>query len=140
MTTNYPEDQLNHLNRESEGEASNSAESQASLESDLEEDSTPEKILTEIVGLNNRIWYLVKWKDCPLLRSSWEGETCFENCPWVFDQWLIEKQSQKEGKTRPFDVKGFNQACKELELAERERRNLRRFRRKVKQILSIVAD
>jgi hypothetical protein len=142
MTTNTPADQLVHidgLNLESEAEDSNSAESLASLESDSEE-PPPEKILTEIVGKNNYIWYLVKWKDCPLLRSSWEGEACFENHPWILDQWLVDKQSQKEGKSKPFDLEAFDRACKDLDLAERQRRILRRFRRKAKRILSIVAD
>ncbi|KAF7942791.1 uncharacterized protein EAE97_006245 [Botrytis byssoidea] len=143
MTTNNPVDHhltlVDALNLESESEDSNSAESLASLESDTEE-RPPEKILTEIVGKNNHIWYLVKWKDCPLLRSSWEGESCFENYPWVFDRWLVNKQGQKEGKIQPFDLQAFDQACKDLDLAERQRRILRRFRRKAKRLLSIVAD
>lgn len=142
MTTNNPADQPVHidaLNLESDGEDSNSAESLASLESDSEE-QPPEKILTEIVGKNNHIWYLVKWKDCPLLRSSWEGKDCLENYPGILDQWLLDKQNQKEGKVQPFDLQAFDKACKDLDLAERQRRILRRFRRKVKRILSIVAD
>ncbi|KAF5876161.1 putative nucleotide exchange factor sil1 protein [Botrytis fragariae] len=143
MTTNNPVDHhfilIDALNLESESEDSNSAESLASLESDTEE-RPPERILTEIVGKNNHIWYLVKWKDCPLLRSSWEGEACFENYPWVFDQWLVNKQGQKEGKIQPFDLHAFDQACKDLDLAERQRRILRRFRRKAKRLLSVVAD
>lgn len=142
MTTNNPADQLLHidaLDLNSEAEDSTSAESLASLESDSEE-RPPEKILTEIVGKNNHIWYLVKWKDCPLLRSSWEGEACFENYPWILDQWLVDKQSQIEGRIQPFDLQAFDKACKDLDLAERQRRNLRRLRRKAKRILSILAD
>lgn len=140
MTTNNSADHhIDALNLESELEDSDSAESLASLESDSEE-RPPEKILTEIVGKNNRIWYLVKWKDCPLLRSSWEGEACFENYPWILNQWLVIKQAQKEGKIQPFDLQAFDQACKDLELAERQRRILRRFRRKAKRLLSTVAD
>ncbi|KAB8303596.1 hypothetical protein EYC80_004995 [Monilinia laxa] len=146
MTTNSnPEEQLvlfDNLNLESEAEDSSSEESLASLEIDFEdrEEASPEKILTEIVAKNNHSWYLVKWKDCPLLRSSWEGEACFEKHPWILEQWLVDKQNQKEGKAQPFDVQGFDQACRDLEQAERQRINLKRFRRKVKQILSVVAD
>ncbi|KAA8573770.1 hypothetical protein MFRU_001g03070 [Monilinia fructicola] len=146
MTTNSnPEEQLalfDSLDLESEAEDSSSEESLASLEIGFEdwEEASPEKILTEIVAKNDHSWYLVKWKDCPLLRSSWEGKSCFEKCPWILEQWLVDKQNQKEGKARPFDVQGFDQACRDLELAERQRINLRRFRRKVKEILSIVAD
>ncbi|QSZ33975.1 hypothetical protein DSL72_005555 [Monilinia vaccinii-corymbosi] len=116
MTTNnnnHPAEQsisLDDLNLASEEEDSDSEESLASLESDFEEETPPEKILTEIVGKNSRIWYLVKWKDCPLLRSSWEGEACFESYPWILEQWSVDKQSQKEGKSQPFDVQGFDQA------------------------------
>ncbi|PQE07061.1 nucleotide exchange factor SIL1 protein [Rutstroemia sp. NJR-2017a BBW] len=94
----------------SEEEDSDSDESLASLESDSEV-HPPEKILFESPARNQHIWYLVKWKDCPLLRSSWEGKDCFEEHPGILEAWVIEKERQKEGKSKPFDVDAFKKAC-----------------------------
>jgi len=122
-----------------EEEDSDSDESLASLESDSEE-HPPEKILFEIVERNQHVWYLVKWEDCPLLRSGWEGKDCFEQHPGILEEWLIEKERQKEGKSQPFDLDAFEKACRHQEAAERQRRVLRRLRRKANRILSIIAD
>jgi hypothetical protein len=123
----------------SEEEDSDSDESLASLESDSEE-HPPEKILFEIEARNQHIWYLVKWKDCPLLRSSWEGKDCFEQYPGILEDWVIEKERQKERKSQPFDLDAFKKACSDQEAAERQRRVLRRLRRKANRILSIISD
>ena len=48
-------------------------ESNISIISDDGEDHLPEKILAEYTRNGSLTWYLVKWKDCPLLRSSWEN-------------------------------------------------------------------
>jgi hypothetical protein len=114
-------------------------ESLASLETDDGEDHPPEKIIAEIEAKNGNLWYLVKWKDCPVLRSSWEGRELFNDCPKVWDAWLIEKQKQAEGKSKPLDVAAFNKAVLDLEVAESQRRTLRRLRQKVKRVLSSLA-
>jgi hypothetical protein len=113
-------------------------ESLASLETDDGEDHPPEKIIAEIEAKNGNIWYLVKWKDCPVLRSSWEGRELFNDCPEIWDAWLIEKQKQADGKSKPIDIAAFNKAVLDLEVAESQRRTLRRLRRKAKRVLSSV--
>ncbi|KAE8444674.1 hypothetical protein EG329_014331 [Mollisiaceae sp. DMI_Dod_QoI] len=113
-------------------------ESLASLETDDGEDHPPEKILAQLTSKNGFVWYLVKWRDCPVLRSSWEGEGLFTSCPEIFEQWQIERKRQAEGKSKPLDIAAFNGAVLELETAERQRRILRRLKRKVNRVLSIV--
>jgi hypothetical protein len=114
-------------------------ESLASLETDDGEEHSPEKIIAEVTSKNGFIWYLVKWQDCPVLRSSWESRDSFANHPWMLEDWLVEKQKQEEGKSTPLDVAAFNKAVLEVELAERQRRILRRFKRSVSRVLSIVS-
>ncbi|KAH7354789.1 hypothetical protein BKA65DRAFT_394505 [Rhexocercosporidium sp. MPI-PUGE-AT-0058] len=115
-------------------------ESLASLETDDGQDHPPEKVLAQFTSKTGFIWYLVKWQDCPILRSSWEGKELFDDCPWVLDSWQIELQSQAEGKSKALDIHAFNQAVLDVEIAERQRRTLRRLKRKVNRVLSIVTD
>ncbi|KAF8855548.1 hypothetical protein BDZ45DRAFT_595426 [Acephala macrosclerotiorum] len=115
-------------------------ESLASLETDDGQDHPPEKILAQLTSKNGFVWYLVKWRDCPVLRSSWEGEALFRSCPGIFDEWQIERKKQAEGKSKPLDIEAFNKAVLDLETAERQRRILRRLKRKVNRVLSIVTD
>ena len=110
-------------------------ESLISLETDDGEDHPPEKIIAEVTARNGQVWYLVKWKDCPILRSSWEDRELFNDCPQIWDAWLIEKQEQAAGNSKPLDVSAFNKAVLDLEVAESQRRTLRRLRRKVKRVL-----
>ena len=110
------------------------AESLASLETDDGEHHPPEKIVAQWT-----VWFLVKWQDCPLLRSSWERtDFIASDFPSLLDAWEIEKQRQKEGKSKPLDLDGFNRAVLELEKAERQRRSLRRLKRITQRVLSIV--
>lgn len=115
-------------------------ESLASLETDDGQDHPPEKILAQLTSKNGFVWYLVKWQDCPVLRSSWEGKEIVTDCPELFETWQIEKKNQAEGKSQPLDIAAFNKAVLELETAERKKRILRRLKRKVTRVLSIVSD
>jgi hypothetical protein len=129
---------LQFLEDNSDADLEDDTESIASLETDDGEDHPPEKSLAEIVSKNGFVWYLVKWKDCPILRSSWEGREIFESSPWMLDAWLVEKQHQLEGKSEPLDIGAFNRAVLDVEVAESQRRTLRRLKRKVNRVLSIL--
>jgi len=48
-------------------------ESIISLITDDGEDHLPERIVAEYTRIGSLTWYLVKWENCPLLRSSWEN-------------------------------------------------------------------
>lgn len=136
-TTNQPA-YLQFLEDHSDAELEGDNESLASLETDDGEDHHPEKILTELNAKNGFVWYLVKWQDCPVLRSSWEGEEVFLTRPWILAKWLKEKQKQLEGKSTPLDLAAFNKAVQGVEEAKRQRRILRRLKRQVNRVLSIV--
>jgi hypothetical protein len=116
------------------------ADSLASIETDDGQDHLPEKILAEFEAKEGQIWYLVSWTGCPVLRSSWEGYDIFKEYPHLFEAWALEKKSQSEGESQPFDIAAFNKAVFRLEEAERERRRLRRLKRKIQRVLSIVSD
>lgn len=112
-------------------------ESLASAEED-QQDHPPEAVLSEFVGKNGLIWYLIKWQDSPFLQSSWESTTIFDDCPALLEKWKEEKQRQFEGKSKPLDVKAFNEAVADVETAQRQRRILRRLRRRIKNILNVI--
>lgn len=132
---------VEYLEDESDVDLEEDNESLASLETDDGQDHPPEKILAQYTSKTGfGIWYLVKWQDCPVLRSSWEGRELFNDCPWVLDTWQIELQNQAEGKSKPLDIHSFNRAVLAVEVAERQRRTLRRLKRKVNRVLSIVSD
>ena len=135
MASNISLNYLQYL-EEHDTDLGDDNESLLSLESDDGEDHPPEKIIAEITAKNGNTWYLVKWKGCPVLRSSWEGKELFDDFPEVWNTWLVEKQQQAEGKSKPLDVEAFNKAVLDLEVAESQRRTLRRLRRKVKRVLS----
>jgi hypothetical protein len=99
-----------------------------------------ERILAEFVGKNGHVWFLVKWLHCPLVRSSWECGAIFFEIPWVLDEWKVEKQRQAEGKSQPFDIAAFNKAVLDVEVAERQQRRLRSFRKQAQNILKAVTD
>lgn len=125
---------------DSDADLEDDNESLASLETDDGQDHPPEKILAQLTSKNGFVWYLVKWQDCPVLRSSWEGVSLFTTCPEILDNWQIERKSQAEGKSKALDIAAFNNAVSELETAERQRRILRRLKRKVNRVISIVTD
>jgi hypothetical protein len=122
-----------------EGIDDTDAESIASLETDDGERHAIERILAEIQGNRGQIYYLVKWENCPLVRSSWETSSTFIQCPHHLEDWTVEKQKVADGKSQPFNIAALNQAIEEIELAERQRRILRRFKRRVQHILEIVS-
>lgn len=125
---------------DSDADVEDDNESLASLETDDGQDHPPQKILAQLTSKNGFVWYLIKWRDCPVLRSSWEGEAFFTSCPEIFDEWQTERKRQAEGKSKPLDIGAFNKAVLDLETAERQRRILRRLKRKVNRVLSIVTD
>lgn len=109
-----------------------------SLETDDGEDHLPEKIIAEFESTPGVIWYLVKWENCPLLRSSWEGPGAIHGYLNLSKNWEIEKQRQKEGTTKPLDISAFNKAVERVEEAERAKRQLRRLKHKFNRVLWIV--
>lgn len=113
-------------------------DSVASNETDDGQEHEPDKVLAEFTSRNDYVWYLIKWKDCSLLRSSWEDSGIFTLWPWALDAWLVEKQKHAEGKSHPLNITAFNQAVLEVEKAERQRRLLRRLKRRITRVLSIV--
>jgi hypothetical protein len=139
MAATDPPDQVYYLYNDSDSD-SDDADSLASIETEDGADHPPEKILAQLDSKNGFVWYLVKWQDCPLLRSSWEVSAIFESRPKLLDDWLVEKRKQEEGKSKPLDIAAFNKAVLDVEVAERQRRILRRLKRRVNRVLSIVAD
>jgi hypothetical protein len=113
-----------------------------SEQSDVSEDVDfpVERIIAEFVGKNNHVWYLVKWLDCPLVRSSWECGALFRDTPWILDEWKAEKQRQAEGKSKPLDIAAFNKAVLDVEVAERQRRRLRSFRKQAEGIINAISQ
>jgi hypothetical protein len=134
MNTDNSATQLDYL----EDNEDDDAESLASLESD-DGIYPPEKVVAEYTAKNGYVWFLVKWQDCPLIRSSWECTAIFDDSPWILRDWQIEKQKQAEGKSEPLDIAAFNRAVADVELAERQRRTLRRLKRHVKNVLAAIA-
>lgn len=113
------------------------AESLASLDSDDANISTIECIIAEFKGKHNHTWYLVKWIDCPAIRSSWECSSLFTDSR-LLDEWQLEKKRQAEGKSQPLDIAKFHQAVLDLELAEKQKRTLRRLKRQATSILNAI--
>lgn len=118
------------------------AESIASLETDDGKEHLPEKILAEEQWNDQpgRIFYLVKWQDCPALRSSWESRETVEKFPLLFQAWLVLKQEQAEGKAVPLDLAAFNQALDTREKIKRSQRTFRRLKRQVDRVLSFMSN
>jgi hypothetical protein len=139
METDNTQENLHYLDDQSDTDLDDDEESIASLETDDGEYHLPERILAQIPSKNGFNWYLVKWENCPILRSSWEGLELFSNYPWLLEEWLVELQRQTEGKSKPLDIAAFEKAVLDVELAERRRRILRRLKRKINRVLSIVA-
>jgi len=115
-------------------------ESDSSIETDDGQYHLPEKIIAELKSKTGFVWYLVKWQDCPILRSSWEGSAVLESQPHIWENWKLEKQKQAQGSSKPLDIAAFNKAVLEVEKAEAQRHILRRLKRRVNRVLSIVSD
>jgi hypothetical protein len=136
MSTYNLHEQLQFLEDQSDTDLEDDEESVASLETDDGEDHPPERILAEVTSKNGLIWYLVKWTNCPILRSSWAGPEEVE--AWLLEDWRIERKKQLDGESKPLDIAAFQKAQLDEELAERKRRILRRLKRKVNRAISIV--
>lgn len=115
-------------------ESDQDTESLASLETDDGHDHPPEKIIAESTSYSGFIRYLVKWKDCDILRSSWEKVGFFDTHPRLLEEWTQEKEKIHRGERKPFDINDFNNQVLEVEKREKERRILRRYRRKVQRL------
>lgn len=114
-------------------ESDTDAESLASIES-IPQSNRPviEKILADVSDSSgDPFWYLVKWQQSPLLNSSWETDSFFKDHPGVLDEWLREKQRIKEGQSKAFNITAFHSLLRELEAAQRGKRQIRRFKRQV---------
>jgi hypothetical protein len=117
---------------------SDDAESLASNETDDGQRHPPEKILAELHSTNGFWYYLVKWKGCPVIRSSWEIRINPRTFPPLFADWEAEKQKQERGESKPLDLIAFTTAVVQVEEAERHRRTLRRLKRKINRVLQII--
>lgn len=118
--------------------SSSDEDDDVSLATDDGQEHPPEKILAEYPGKLGFIWYLVKWKDCPVLRSSWEAESIFRYKYWLYTDWTEEKNRQRKGESKAFDIEEFNTRVLEVEEKERQKRRLRRLKRKIERVVEIV--
>ena len=138
MATTIPQQTPAHFPEIDDDGISDDTESIASNESDDGQEHPAEKIIAELHSKNGTWWYLVKWQDCPVIRSSWEFHISPETCPQLFADWEAEKKRQERGESKPLDLIAFTTAVVRVEEAERHKRTLRRLKRKVGRILSIV--
>lgn len=119
------------------------SDSVASNDTDDGQTHLPEKILArQDLNHNNqdrRSWYLVKWKDCPILRSSWETGDLFKEHPKLLQDWDVEQQRRATGESR-FDLEAFDKAVADLENAHTRRRQLRRLKKDVTRLLELTKD
>lgn len=138
--TNPPQPPVHYLEVDAEGD-SDDAESLASNETDDGQEHAPEKILAELKSDRGACnWYLVKWQDCPVIRSSWELYIPSDRHTQILAEWKVEKQKQESGESTPLDLLSFTRSVIRLELAEKQRRTLRRLKRRAERILSILDD
>lgn len=115
------------------------SDSVASNDTDDGQTHLPEKVLaSQHIKHNNQesIWYLVKWENCPVLRSSWERGDLFKTNPQLLEDWEIEQQRRVIGESK-FDLGAFNQAVTDLDKAYARRRQLRRLKKDVSRLLTI---
>jgi hypothetical protein len=123
---------------------SEDAESIASLASSNAEERSIERVLAETnhdcrsKDPDSHRFYLIKWTNSSVLRSSWEHVSFLKDRPDIVEEWEAEKKRQAEGKSPAFDYEEFNRRVDEQECRERARRRLRRFKRHMQHILSIV--
>jgi hypothetical protein len=139
MATHNPQHFVGLVQDDIYEDSGNDEESLASLETDDGQDHLPERILAQLEGKNGFTWYLVKWHDCPVIRSSWESADLFEIYPWILETWFKEYKLQEAGKSPRLDLIAFDKAVEKEEVARSDRRVLRRLRRKLKRVLSIIA-
>lgn len=116
------------------------SDSVASNATDDGQTHLPEKILArQDIKHNNqdRSWYLVKWENCPILRSSWETGDLFQEYPKLLQDWDVEQQRRVAGEG-VFDLEAFNKAVADLETAYTRRRQLRRLKKDVRGLLQLT--
>jgi hypothetical protein len=139
-TTNPPQSPVHYLEVDSDGE-SEDAESLASNETDDGQEHAPEKIIAELKSDRGACcWYLVKWQDCPVIRSSWELYIPSDRHNQILADWEAEKRKQERGESTPLDLLSFSRAVLEVEEREKQKRTLRRLKRRAEHILSILDD
>jgi hypothetical protein len=112
---------------------------ESSSSEDGEYPHSPERILAEHIDIKNKTWFLVKWKDCPVIRSSWERPSLFLRIKRVaiINEWLLEKQRQSQGLSTPFDLTTFDSLVLKAEALERGRRRLRRLKNRIEKNIEI---
>lgn len=138
MATTDPPQTPYHVVEIDDHEFSGDEESDASNETDDGFLHAPEKILGEDYWNAEAKYYLVKWKDCAIVRSSWEEYNSLLKYPQLLADWKVEKEKQLRGESVPFDFRSFNRLRFELEEAGRRKRTLRRLKRHIQRVLSIV--
>lgn len=128
------------------------SQSEWSMADSMHDYDNPEKILCESdqeFPVKGRL-FLVKWKDCSILRSSWE----WENVPYnqvdqplglflqlghpIRDEWEKIKEKQARGEEERFDVVKWRANCEEEDSLRSRRRVLRRWRRKLVEIEQVM--
>ncbi|TQS35202.1 hypothetical protein Golomagni_04384 [Golovinomyces magnicellulatus] len=107
---------------EFQSESEEDLESLASLDTDDGNDHPPEKIIADRIDQAGYFTYLVKWKDCSILRSSWEGLGFCSSYPELYNKWRLEKERINRGEAKAFDLQDFNRRAFEVEIKERLRR------------------
>jgi len=115
-------------------------DSVASNDTDDGQTHQPEKILAKQDIKHNThetTWFLVKWENCPVLRSSWESGDLFKTYPKLLEDWKVEQQRRAEGKSK-FDLDAFNQAVLDLDKAYVRRRQLRRLKKDISRLLTLT--
>lgn len=88
----------------------------------------PEKILAERPATADGPPLLVKWKNVPAVRATWEHCWVLTSNTEINAAWEREKQKQEAGLSRPFDLKAFVTHLNAIDQAEKQRRNLRRLK------------
>lgn len=118
------------------------SDSVASNDTDDGQIHLPEKILArQDLKHNNQdtSWYLVKWENCPNLRSSWETGDLFKTYPKLLEDWEVEQQKRATGESK-FDLEAFNKAVANLDALYTQRRQLRRLKKDVSRLLTLTKD
>lgn len=110
-----------------------------------EESFAAEKILAERRGgggyVTRQIQYLIKWKNFPVIRSTWESREAvldYHNYSALSRAYSEAKIQQEKGQIPFFDVDAFTRAVKELEDLEKGRRNIRRWKRQLQGVLQAI--
>jgi hypothetical protein len=104
-------------------------ESTEASEADEGKDYVVECILAEDKDVEGKMFYLLKWEDYPLLRSTWEPAENIKDQS-TFDEWESQKERIEKGLAKPFDVVRFREELDEEEEAKVLRQKRRERKRK----------